>query len=371
MSVLLGILSSPVLSSVFTTKYELMVNLLAKFGSLACLEIQKSRPAALQSSDPDTCGNEAKSEAEAEDLPDELAFDENSSESQKTHPSAGVLEAFLQVLSCYLSVQQQQANSNRVFTLVTNQLVQPLVLLRHLLTSQEFSDSHSHLRLRQQQRRDIRLKIDSVLHSALFPSELLALYKAELSPSSKDSGKHGPRGSREALKPVSVLIGQLSAQNYCEQPLLYSLKSDTSPLLFRFFLESYGKGKGESEEEQRMLCFYFLVRLFPALDLHPELQDSAPPDSPCSPQSWSLALQAVESLLSQLLAADVYNVAADRIRHEAVQLKFYRALAQTLLSKAQPRLVWMEFKCAKCLFFSFNKQNKFRRKKIQIKLNVR
>ncbi|XP_017274294.1 unhealthy ribosome biogenesis protein 2 homolog [Kryptolebias marmoratus] len=358
MSVLLGILSSPVLSSVFTTKYELVINLLAKFCLLASHEIQKPRPVTRQRTEPDTCQDEMIMEhlqTEPENLPDELVLDENfSSKSKKNHQSADLFEALLQVLTCYLSVQRQQANLNRVFTLVTNQLVQPLVLLRYLLTSQDFTASHSHLHLRQQQRRDIRLKIDSILHMALFPSELLASYKAELFPSKERSGKHGPGGSKGALKPVSVLLCKLNAQDYCEQSLLYSLKSDTLSLLFKFFLESYGKGRGESEEEQRMLCFYFLVRLLPALDVHLEQQGSAssvqkcPPASACGPESWSLALQAVESLLSQVLSADIYNVAADRIRHEEVQLSCYRALAQMLLNEAQTSIpAW--YRCLKVL----------------------
>lgn len=343
MSVLLCILSSPVLSSVFTTKYEVMVNLLAKFCSLASHEIQKSRSTTRQRAEPDTSGSEKPMEdlqTEPGGLPDEPAFDATS-KSESKRPSAGLFAALLQVLSCYLSVQQQQANLNRVFTLVANQLVQPLVLLRHLLTSQEFTASHSQLQLRQQQRRDVRLKIDSILRSALFPSELLASYQAELCPSKGKSGKHVSGGSKGTLKPVSALLCKLSAQNDCEGSLLYSLKSDTLPLLFKLFLESYGKGRGESDEEQGVLCFHFLVRLVPALDLHPEGPPSStqepPAASPCGPESWSLALQAVESLLNQVLAADIYNVAADRIRHADVQLRFYTALAQMLLNEAQPR----------------------------------
>lgn len=332
MSVLLCILSTPALSSVFTTKYELMVNLLAKFCSMASNEIQKSRSMTRQRTEPDTSQHEPMMEAlqaEPDNLLDEPVFDANS-KSEKKQPSANLFEALLQVLSCYLSVQQQQANPNRVFTLVTNQLIQPLVLLRYLLTSQEVTASHSQLHLRQQQRRDIRTKIDSILHLALFPPEHLASYKAELFPSKGPSGKQVSGGSKWMLKPVSALLCKLNAQNDCEQSL-YALKSDTSTLLFKFFLESYGKERGEKDEEHGMLCFYFLVRLVPVLDLHPERQGSS------SPESWRLAVQAVESLLNQVLSADIYNAAADRIRHADVQLRFYRALAQMLLNEAQPR----------------------------------
>lgn len=235
--------------------------------------------------------------------------------------------------------------------MVCNQLIQMLVLLRHLLTSGEFAPSLAHLRLCQQLCRDIRIKVDSILQSALFPSEHLNSYKEELLPSKEDSGKRGPGGAKGPLKPASAVLSKLSAQGYCEPALHYTVKSNTLSLLFKFFLESYGKGRGESEEAHRMLCFYFLTRLVPALDLSldgpsPARADQpvsvspgqkSPPASLCFPESWSLALLAVESLLSQALSADIYNVAADRIRHEEVQLNFYRALGQMLFNQAQPR----------------------------------
>ncbi|KAK5611854.1 hypothetical protein CRENBAI_008691 [Crenichthys baileyi] len=339
LSVCQGILSSPALSSVFTTKYELMVSLLAKFCLLACHEIQKQSP------------KERQKDTKREHLQTEPATSlEIIDESKKAIPSAILFEVLLQVLSCYLSVQRQQANPNRVFTLVTNQLIQPLVLLRYLLTSQDFVPYTHHIR--QPLRRDVRIKIDSILQLALFPSEQLASYKAELFPPKEDSGKRGSAGTKGPLKPVTALLSKLNAQDYCDLSLCYLVKSDTSPLIFRFFLESYGNGKGENEEEQRMLCFYFLARLVPMLDLKVDgrsvSHEQKPPASSCSPQSWNQALQALEALLSQALSADIYNIAADRIRHGEVQLIFYRTVAQTLLNEAQPSIPsW--YRCLKVL----------------------
>ncbi|MEQ2196495.1 hypothetical protein XENOCAPTIV_030655 [Xenoophorus captivus] len=329
LSVCQGILSSPALSSVFTTKYELMVTLLAKFCLSACHEIQKQSP------------KERQKDAKREHLQTEPATSlEIIDESKKTIPSALLFEVLLQVLSCYLSVQRQQANPNRVFTLVTNQLIQPLVLLRYLLTSQDFVPYTHHIR--QPLRRDVRIKIDSILQLALFPSEQLASYKAELFPPKENSGKRGSAGTKGPLKPVTALLSKLNAQDYCDLSLCYPVKSDTSPVIFRFFLESYGKGKGENEEEQRMLCFYFIARLVPMLDLQVDgrsvSHEQKSPASSCSPQSWNQALQALEALLSQALSADIYNIAADRIRHGDLQLIFYRTVAQTLLNEAQPRV---------------------------------
>uniref|UniRef100_G3PUR3 URB2 ribosome biogenesis homolog n=1 Tax=Gasterosteus aculeatus TaxID=69293 RepID=G3PUR3_GASAC len=302
LSVCQGLLSSPALSSVFTTKYELILDLLAKLCSLACREPKEN-----------------------------------------IH-SANLFEVLLQVLSCYLSVQRQQANPNRVSTMVTNQLIQPLILLRHLLTSGDFARSLTHLRISQHLSRDIRIKIESILQLALFPSEHLTFYKEELLPSKEDSGKRGPGGGRGPLKPVSAILSKLNARGYCVASLHYSVKSNTLPLLFKFFLESYAKERG-SEEAHRMLCFYFLARLVPALEVCLGEQLLSPANSP---ESWSLALLAVESLLSQALSADIYNVAADRIRYEEVQFKFYRALGQMLFNQAQPRIpAW--YRCLKML----------------------
>ncbi|XP_036951576.1 unhealthy ribosome biogenesis protein 2 homolog [Acanthopagrus latus] len=378
LSVCQGLLSSPALSSVFTTKYELMVSLLAKLCSLACRELQQplltSSPLMAESEDEvmteclktqpisDLVPSQVEPVTESPRDQPELDADKLPSKPKENLQSATLFDVLLQVLTCYLSVQRQQANPNRVFTMVTNQLIQTLVLLRHLLTSGEFAPSHTHLRL--QLCRDIRIKIDSIVQLALFPSEHLTSYKEELLPSKEDSGKRGPGGAKGLLKPVSTILSKLSAQGYCEPALHYSVKSNTLSLLFKFFLESYAKGRGENEEAHRMLCFYFLTRLVPILDIGLDGQSSSPakadqsvsvspgPKSPsasfCSPESWSLALLAVESLLSQALSAGIYNVAADRIRHGEVQLNFYGAVGQMLFNQAQSSIpAW--YRCLKVL----------------------
>ncbi|KAK2920330.1 unhealthy ribosome biogenesis protein 2 homolog [Channa argus] len=365
LSVCQGVLFSPVLSSVFTTKYELMVDLLAKICSLSSSVLQRPSLTGPVMTESVRCQDEMMTEClqpepvfNLDTSPDHPVLDpyQSSSKPVEKHKSSNLFEVLLQVLSCYLSVQRQQANPNRVITVVTNQLIQPLVLLRHLLTSGEFGPSQTHLR--QQLCKDIRVKIDSILQLAFFPPEHLTSYKEELLPSKEDSGKRNSGGTKGQLKPVSAILSKLSAEGYCEVPLKYPVKSNTLSLLFKFFLESYGKGTGEREEEQRILCFYFLIRLVPALDLNinehsvsPAKADqsvSVSPGQHCFPQSWSLALLSLEALLSQALAADIYNVAADRIRHGEVQLSFYRALAQMLFNEAQPSIpAW--YRCLKVL----------------------
>ncbi|XP_030582332.1 unhealthy ribosome biogenesis protein 2 homolog [Archocentrus centrarchus] len=365
LSVFQCIFSSPALSSVFTTKYELMVDLLAKVCLLACCELQK--PLSIEHLKKDSASYH--DEPVTESLQTEPAtnmktsktdsltgspLDQPQSEANKSFSklkenlrSANLFEVLLQVLSSYLSVQRHQANPSRVSTMVTNHLIQPLALLRYLLTSGEFAACLTHLRLRQQLCRDIRMKIDSLLQLALFPSEHLNSYKEELLPPKEDSGKRGSGGTKVPFKPVSAVLSKLSDQGYCEPSLHYAVKSSALSLLFKFFLEKYSKGRVEDEEEQRMLCFYFLTRLVPTLDLHFDGQQSHPA-SVRSPENWNLAVLAMESLLSQALSAGIYNVAADRIRHKDVQLNYYRAVAQMLFNEAQPSIPsW--YRCLKVL----------------------
>lgn len=343
-----------------------MVDLLAKLCFLCCRELQQPEETtvveAVTFQDevmscsigtlPECKMDCSDMKAISESSPGQLELGDNTSPAnpKESCRSANLFDVFHQVLSCYFSIQRQQANPNRVFTVVTNQLIQNLVLLRHLLTSGEFAACHTHLRLRQQLCKDIRTKTDSILKMALFPSEHLSSYKEELLPSKEDSGKRSHGGTKGPLKPVTAILDKLNAQGYCEARLHYTVKSTTLSLLFKFFLESYRKDRGESGEGQRMLCFYFLTRLLSALDVGLDASpakaeqvvavtpaQTSSPDSPCSPESWSIALLGLESLLSQALSADIYNVAADRIRHNEVQLTFYRATGQMLFNQAQPR----------------------------------
>lgn len=332
-----------------------MVDLLAKLSFMCCRELQQPQETtaveALTSQD-EVMSSSIETQPEGmdcsdmkttvESLPDliDLPDDKSPPNPKENCRSASLFEVFHQVLSCYCTIQRQQANPNRVFTVVTNQLAQNLVLLRHLLTSGEFAPCHSHLNLRQQLCKDIRTKTDSILKTALFPPEHLSSYKEELLPHKEDSGKrHG--GTKGLLKPVAAILDKLNARGYCEPRLHYTVKSATLSLLFKFFLESYRKDRGENDEGQRMLCFYFLTRLLSALDVGldptPAKADQPTGHIPSSPESWSVALLALESLLSQALSADIYNVAADRIRHDEVQLTFYRATGQMLFNQAQPR----------------------------------
>lgn len=329
-----------------------MVTLAATLCSLSCHELQKQVGDSIvecHQNPPVTDVDTSQAELTNENLSDQPEFYERPTDPKEALHSVNLFDILLQALSCYLSVQRQQANPNRVFTMVTNQLLQKLVLLRHLLTSGEFVPGQIRLQLHQQLCRDIRIKIDSILKLSLFPPDHLIPYKEELLPSKSDSVKR-PGGAKGPFKPVHAMLSRLCAQDYCAAPLRYTVKSATLSLLFKFFLESYRSSRGQHEEDHNMLCFHFLTKLVWVLDIGLDGNSFAPAkadeaisllsgeSSPLAfPDSWSLALLAVESLLNQALLADIYNVAADRIRHEEVQLKFYRSVGQMLFNQAQPK----------------------------------
>lgn len=330
-----------------------MVTLVATLCSLSCHELQQrvgdSITECLQNP-PVTDLDTSKTELTNENPSDQPECDASERPDPKeTLHSVNVFDILLQALSCYLSVQRQQANPNRVFTVVTNQLLQKLLLLRHLLTSGEFVPCHIRLQLHQQLCRDIRIKIDSILRLSLFSPDHLIPYKEELLPSERDSVKR-PGGAKGPFKPANAILSRLCARDYCVEPLRYRVKSAALSLLFKFFLESYRSSRGQREEEQSTLSFHFLTKLVLVLDVGLDGNSFAPAkadeaaflssggDCPLVfPDNWSLALLAVDSLLSQALSADIYNVAADRIRHEEVQLNFYRCVGQMLFNQAQPR----------------------------------
>lgn len=331
-----------------------MVALVAALCSLSCHELQQhvgeSIVERLQNP-PVTDLDTSQSELTSENPSDQPEFhaSERPTEPKETPRSVNLFDILSQALSCYLQVQRQQANPNRVFTMVTNQLLQKLVPLRHLLTSGECGPCHTALPLQQQLCRDIRSKIDSILKLSLFSLHHLIPYKEELLPSNSDSVKR-PGGAKGPFQPVRAILSQLCAQDYCVAPLRYTVKSAALPLLFKFFLESYQSPRGQRQEEHGMLCFHFLTKLVSVLDIGldgnscaPAKSDEATPlwsgerSPPAFPDSWSLALLAVESLLNQALSAEIYNVAADRIRHQEVQLTFYTSVGQMLLNQAHPR----------------------------------
>ncbi|XP_072534334.1 unhealthy ribosome biogenesis protein 2 homolog [Salminus brasiliensis] len=296
-----GILSSPVLSLSYTTRYDVLVQLLVKVCGLACFQLSQ----------------------------------QHSSESLQFN----VFEVLLLVLSTYLTVQRQQGNSNRVFTQVTEHLLQPLCLLRHLLSTRTWAEKDDP-RIRQHLNKDIRSKVDMILQSALFFSDRLPYYKEEVLPSEKESGSKKGLAGNILFCPVKTILSKLVHGHGNEkEALLYAVRCNSLPLLFKFALDSFSK-----EEGNKLVCFHIMTKFVVALDFTDDLRIK----ETFNTANWHLVLLSLENFLNYCLAGDIYNVASDRIHHGEVQLKFYRKVAQLFFSNAQTdKPAW--FRCLKTL----------------------
>uniref|UniRef100_A0A8B9QK37 URB2 ribosome biogenesis homolog n=1 Tax=Apteryx owenii TaxID=8824 RepID=A0A8B9QK37_APTOW len=291
-----GILSTPSLSIIYTAKCELLVDLLSKLSELACQQLASD----------DAVGSQ--------------------------------LFSILQLtFAQYFLIQRQQTNPNRVFGQVTSHLLQPCLLLRHLLTVRNWTqadDSH----VRQHWSREIRNQVEILLQAGLFQPELFSSYREELLPEQElQERKKG--ALKSLLLPVNTVRTKLGS-GFCEPALHGAVVAGSVSLLYKLFLDSYCKA------ENHLVCFHMFSRLFDCLRLS-GLQQGAREDV-LSPADWSTELLALEQLLNLVLSSDIYNVASDRIRHKGIQFGFYRKLAQMLMSHSQASIpAW--FRCLKLL----------------------
>ncbi|KAM4902909.1 unhealthy ribosome biogenesis protein 2 homolog [Sylvia borin] len=288
-----GILSTPSLSIIYTTKCDLLVDLLSKLSKLACQQLAAD----------DAVGSQLFSVLQ-------LTFAQ------------------------YLLLQRQQTNPTRVFGQVTSHLLQPCLLLKHLLTARSWTqedDNH----VRQHLSREIQSQIETLLQAGLFQPELFSSYKEELLPE-----QHKKKGAfKTPLLPVNTVQTKLGS-DLCEPALHGAVVASSVSLLYKLFLDSF------CEAENHLVCFHMLSKLFGCLRLS-ELQEEGRSDT-LSPVDWSTELLTLEQLLSLVLSNDIYNVASDRIRHKEVQFGFYRKLAQMLLTHSQASIpAW--FGCLKLL----------------------
>ncbi|KAM6367747.1 unhealthy ribosome biogenesis protein 2 homolog isoform 2-T4 [Alca torda] len=287
-----GILSTPSLSIIYTAKCELLVDLLSKLSKLACQQLTSD----------DTVGSQ-------------------------------VFSVLQLTFAQYLLIQRQQTNPNRVFGQVTSHLLQPCLLLRHLLTVRSWTQADDN-HVRQHLSREIRNQVETLLQAGLFQPELLSSYKEELLPEQELQVKK--KGAlKSLLLPVNTVQTQLSS-GFCEPALHGAVVAGAVSLLYKLFLDSYCKA------ENHLACFHMLSRLLSCLRF-PALQQGI-----LSPADWSTELLALEQLLNLVLSSDIYNVASDRIRHKEIQFGFYRKLAQMLVSHSQASIpAW--FRCLKLL----------------------
>ncbi|NXU13590.1 URB2 protein, partial [Pardalotus punctatus] len=291
-----GILSTPSLSIIYTAKCELLVDLLSKLSKLACQQLASDDAVASQ------------------------------------------LFSVLQLtFAQYLLIQRQQTNPNRVFGQVTSHLLQPCLLLRHLLTVRSWTQADDN-HVRQHLSREIRNQIETLLQAGLFQPELFSSYKEELLPEQEPQEKK--KGAlKTLLLPVNTVQTKLDS-DLCEPALHGPVVAGSVSLLYKLFLDSYCKA------ENHLVCFHMLSRLFGCLRLS-DIQEGGREDT-LSPADWSTELLALEQLLNLVLSNDIYNVASDRIRHKEVQFGFYRKLAQMLLAHSQASTpAW--FRCLKLL----------------------
>ncbi|NXA70741.1 URB2 protein, partial [Mohoua ochrocephala] len=291
-----GILSTPSLSIIYTAKCELLVDLLSKLSKLACQQLASD----------DAVGSQ--------------------------------LFSILQLtFAQYLLIQRQQTNPNRVFGQVTSHLLQPCLLLRHLLTVRSWTQADDN-HVRQHLSREIRNQIETLLQAGLFQPELFSSYKEELLPEQEAQEKK--KGAlKTLLLPVNTVQAKLGS-DLCEPALHGAVVAGSVSLLYKLFLDSYCKA------ENHLVCFHMLSRIFGCLRLS-DLQQAGRRDT-LSPGDWSTELLALEQLLTLVLSNDIYNVASDRIRHKEVQFGFYRKLAQMLLTHSQASIpAW--FRCLKLL----------------------
>ncbi|XP_037676732.1 unhealthy ribosome biogenesis protein 2 homolog [Choloepus didactylus] len=288
-----GILSMPALSVIYTAKQELMVALLSQLCWLACRQPEGAVVAQL-------------------------------------------FEVIHLALGHYLLIQKQQVNPKRAFGEVIGHLFQPCLVLRHLLSVGTWTQADQG-QLRQTLSRDIRTQIEALLRGGAFQPELLSSYKEELLEQQQGDMKMG--AVKNLLTPAGTVIAKLVDTGYCEPSLHATVVANSVALLYKLFLDSYFK------EGNQLLCFHVLPKLFGCLRIShlQEEQMKAP-----STSDLTTELLVVEQLLTLVVNNNIYNIAADRIRHGEVQFHFYRRLAELLINHSQASLpAW--FRCLKIL----------------------
>ncbi|XP_044529357.1 unhealthy ribosome biogenesis protein 2 homolog [Gracilinanus agilis] len=289
-----GILSIPAFAIIYTAKHELMLELLNELCWLAC-----------------------------------------------RYPEGTFISQLFEVLHLafnhYLLIQRQQVNPNRVFGEVIGHLFQPCLILRHLLSVGTWAQCDQG-RVRQYLSREVRNQIELVIQGGIFQPELLSSYKEELllQEQCRDKKKET---IKTILTPTNTMINRLVDVGSCEPSLHVTVVANSVSLLYKLFLDSYSK------EENQLICFHLLPKLFACLRISclPEEQVEA-----LSLSDWTNELLVVEQLLNLVANNNIYNVAADRIRHKEIQFQFYRQLAELLIKHSQASVpAW--FRCLKIL----------------------
>ncbi|XP_053461754.1 unhealthy ribosome biogenesis protein 2 homolog [Nycticebus coucang] len=288
-----GILSVPALAVIYTAKQELLVALLSQLCWSACRQLERAIAAQL-------------------------------------------LEVIHLALGHYLLIQQQQVNPRRAFGDVSGHLFQPCLVLRNLLSGGTWMQA-GQAQLRQVLNRDIRNQLETMLRGGIFRPELLSSYKEELLDQQQEDTRMG--AMKNLLAPMDTMISKLVSAGYCAPSIHATVVANSVALLYKLFIDSYSK------EGNQLLCFQVLPRLFGCLRIS-RLQEEQV--KALSTSDWTTELLVVEQLLSTVVSNNIYNIAADRIRHGEAQFHFYRRLAELLINHSQASIpAW--FRCLKIL----------------------
>lgn len=288
-----GILSTPALAVIYTARQELVVDLLSQLCWSACRQ-----------------------------------------------PEAAMIPQLFEVihltLGHYLSIQQQQVNPRRAFGEVTGHLLQPCLVLRHLLLGGTWTQAGQG-QLRPALGRDVRNQIEAMLRGGVFQPELLSSYKEELLEQQQSDTKMG--AMKNLLTPMGTVTAGLVDPGYCEPALHAAVVASSVALLYKLFIDAYLK------EGNQLLCFKALPRLFGCLRVS-QLQEKQ--IKVLSASDWTTELLVLEQLLNSVASNNIYNIAADKIRHGEAQFHFYRHLAELLINHSQaPVPAW--FRCLRVL----------------------
>ncbi|XP_078412704.1 unhealthy ribosome biogenesis protein 2 homolog [Cetorhinus maximus] len=290
-----GILTSPALSIIYTSKWELLVDLLCKLSILLCSRLR----------------------------------------SQEALSSTQLFDVLLLTFKRYLVIQRQQHNQSRVFLQVCGPLLQPFLLLRHLLSSRCWT-SEDEATVRQHLSKETCNQIQAALHSGLFHADFLHYYREELLQS--DGLQQQKTSFSKALAaPVEMMLLRLADADFFGPDLHPAVVAGSVPLLFRLSLESYCR------DGNHLLGFHIFTRFFDSLEF-PKLKGDEAGES----ADWNPGLLALDQLLNSILSSNIYNIAVDKIRCGGVQFTFYSRVAEMLLTYPRPATpAW--FRCLKTL----------------------
>uniref|UniRef100_UPI00398EE036 unhealthy ribosome biogenesis protein 2 homolog n=1 Tax=Pristiophorus japonicus TaxID=55135 RepID=UPI00398EE036 len=290
-----GILTSPAFSIIYTSKCELLVDLLCKLSSLVCRKLKS--PEALSSTQ--------------------------------------LFDVLLLVFNQYLVVQRQQHNQSRVFLQVCGSLFQPFLLLRHLLSLRCWT-SEDEVMVWQHLSKEICNKIQTALHNGLFHADFLNSYRDELV-QSECSQEKKMSFSKVWAAPVEMMLVKLADVDFFGTDLHFAVVAGSVPLLYKLALESYCR------DGNHLLCFHIFTRFFDSLRF-PKIKSAEAGES----VDWNPGLLALDQLLNSIFSSNIYNIAVDKIRCEGVQFTFYSKMAEMLLTYPRPAApAW--FRCLKTL----------------------